>query len=75
MMPVSFRALLRIVSFTAAKTSRIFDVSVACVKLCHLLAMHSPDASPGQLCKTLQLHIEVFCRGQLTEDTNLGARG
>jgi hypothetical protein len=32
-MPESLRALFRIVSFTAAKTSRIFDVSVACVRL------------------------------------------
>lgn len=32
-MPESFSALLRIVSLTAAKTSRMFDVSVACVRL------------------------------------------
>jgi hypothetical protein len=32
-MPESFSALFKIVSFTAAKTSRIFDVSVAWVKL------------------------------------------
>ena len=32
-MPVSAKALCRIVSFTAAKTSRIFEVSVACVRL------------------------------------------
>lgn len=31
-MPESFKALLRIVSFTAAKTSRMFEVSVACVR-------------------------------------------
>lgn len=30
--PESFSALFRIVSLTAAKTSRMFDVSVACVK-------------------------------------------
>jgi len=35
-MPESFRAFWRIVSFTAAKTSRIFDVSVACVRLVEL---------------------------------------
>lgn len=32
-MPVSASALCRIVSFTAANTSRMFDVSVACVRL------------------------------------------
>ena len=32
-MPESARALWRIVSFTAAKTRRMFDVSVACVRL------------------------------------------
>lgn len=32
-MPESLRALLRIVSLTAANTKRMFDVSVACVKL------------------------------------------
>ena len=32
-MPESLRAFCNIVSFTAAKTSRIFDVSVACVRL------------------------------------------
>jgi hypothetical protein len=32
-MPESLSAFCKIVSFTAAKTSRIFDVSVACVKL------------------------------------------
>lgn len=32
-MPESFRAFWRMVSLTAAKTSRIFDVSVACVRL------------------------------------------
>lgn len=32
-MPESFRAFCNIVSFTAANTSRIFVVSVACVKL------------------------------------------
>jgi len=32
-MPESFKAFCRIVSFTAAKTSRMFVVSVACVKL------------------------------------------
>ena len=32
-MPESAKALCKIVSLTAAKTSRIFDVSVACVKL------------------------------------------
>jgi hypothetical protein len=31
--PESFKAFCSMVSFTAAKTSRIFDVSVACVKL------------------------------------------
>lgn len=31
--PESFNAFCRIVSFTAAKTRRIFDVSVACVRL------------------------------------------
>lgn len=31
--PESFSAFCNIVSFTAAKTSRIFDVSVACVRL------------------------------------------
>lgn len=31
--PESFRAFCNIVSLTAANTSRIFDVSVACVKL------------------------------------------
>jgi len=36
-MPESFSAFCNIVSFTAAKTSRMFDVSVACVRL-HLLA-------------------------------------
>jgi hypothetical protein len=32
-MPESFSAFCNIVSFTAAKTRRIFDVSVACVRL------------------------------------------
>ena len=32
-MPESANALWRIVSLTAAKTRRIFDVSVACVRL------------------------------------------
>ena len=32
-MPESFSAFCNIVSFTAANTSRIFDVSVACVRL------------------------------------------
>ena len=32
-MPESLSALLRMVSFTAAKTSRMLEVSVACVKL------------------------------------------
>jgi hypothetical protein len=32
-MPESARALWRIVSLTAAKTSRMFEVSVACVRL------------------------------------------
>lgn len=32
-MPESFNAFCRMVSFTAAKTSRIFEVSVACVRL------------------------------------------
>ena len=32
-MPESLRAFWRMVSLTAAKTSRIFDVSVACVRL------------------------------------------
>lgn len=31
--PESLSALLRMVSFTAAKTNRMFDVSVACVRL------------------------------------------
>jgi hypothetical protein len=41
-MPESFSAFCNIVSFTAAKTSRIFDVSVACVRL-HLLADRFPE--------------------------------
>ena len=32
-MPESLRAFWRMVSLTAAKTSRTFDVSVACVRL------------------------------------------
>lgn len=32
-MPESLSALFRIVSFTAAKTRRMLEVSVACVKL------------------------------------------
>lgn len=32
--PESLSAFCSIVSFTAANTSRIFDVSVACVRLC-----------------------------------------
>lgn len=32
-MPESFSAFCNMVSFTAAKTSRMFEVSVACVKL------------------------------------------
>lgn len=32
-MPESFNALFRMVSLTAANTRRMFDVSVACVKL------------------------------------------
>ena len=32
-MPESLRAFWRMVSFTAAKTSRMFEVSVACVRL------------------------------------------
>lgn len=34
--PESFNAFCSMVSFTAAKTSRMFDVSVACVKLYHV---------------------------------------
>jgi hypothetical protein len=37
-MPESFKAFCNIVSLTAAKTSRMFDVSVACVRLA-MLAM------------------------------------
>ena len=35
-MPESLRALLRMVSLTAAKTRRMLEVSVACVKLGHV---------------------------------------
>ena len=42
-MPVSASALWRIVSFTAAKTNRMFEVSVACVRLNAPLALtHNP---------------------------------
>lgn len=44
-MPVSASALWRIVSFTAANTSRMFDVSVAWVRLRTSLAFFC--ASPG----------------------------
>jgi hypothetical protein len=37
-MPESLSALFNIVSFTAANTSRIFDVSVACVRLAEVRA-------------------------------------
>jgi hypothetical protein len=37
-MPESFKAFCNMVSLTAAKTSRMFDVSVACVRLA-ILAM------------------------------------
>lgn len=33
--PESARALCRMVSFTAANTRRMLEVSVACVRLCH----------------------------------------
>jgi hypothetical protein len=35
-MPESFKAFCNMVSLTAAKTRRIFDVSVAWVKLCSI---------------------------------------
>jgi hypothetical protein len=35
-MPESFSAFCRMVSFTAAKTRRIFEVSVACVRLLYI---------------------------------------
>lgn len=42
--PESLRAFWRIVSFTAANTSRIFDVSVACVRLFRLALLGSNKA-------------------------------
>ena len=50
-MPESARALCSMVSFTAAKTSRIFEVSVACVRLHHESAIDSvlPE---GKRCTT-----------------------
>jgi hypothetical protein len=38
-MPESFSAFCSIVSLTAAKTSRILDVSVACVRLARLVCV------------------------------------
>ena len=42
-MPESLSAFCSIVSFTAAKTSRMFDVSVACVRLLPLELILEPD--------------------------------
>jgi len=46
-MPESFRAFCKIVSLTAAKTSRMFDVSVACVRLHVMLASKNIEAPGG----------------------------
>lgn len=45
--PESLSALLRMVSFTAAKTNLMFDVSVACVRLGgHCQRMHDGHSIP-----------------------------
>lgn len=43
-MPESFKAFCRMVSLTAAKTRRIFEVSVACVRLANV-SIHSKPSS------------------------------
>ena len=47
--PESARALCKIVSLTAAKTRRILDVSVACVKLITILASFVPPPKWARL--------------------------
>lgn len=63
-MPESLRALFNIVSLTAAKTSRMFEVSVACVRLyTFVLASIAPCSSAGH-----SLRIEVqMCPVDLVE--------
>jgi len=53
--PESFSAFCSIVSFTAAKTSRIFVVSVACVRLGSELAAAS-KAIEGRRQDVLRIH-------------------
>lgn len=50
-MPESFSAFCKIVSLTAAKTKRIFEVSVACVRL----FSSAPEISTGILFYLLRI--------------------
>lgn len=53
--PESFRAFCSIVSFTAAKTSRMLEVSVACVRLMRsMTAMYD-----GGMCDLLGIEVEM----------------
>jgi len=53
--PESFKAFCRMVSFTAAKTSRIFVVSVACVRL----RAQSANDSSCKKTNAISLRVEV----------------
>jgi hypothetical protein len=55
-MPESFNAFCNIVSFTAAKTSRIFEVSVACVRL-HPVSMKSSSLWKEMLTEGINLDV------------------
>lgn len=50
--PESLSALLRMVSFTAAKTNRMFDVSVACVRLGDEYQFVDGGVAHSDCCKT-----------------------
>jgi hypothetical protein len=55
-MPESFNAFCNIVSFTAAKTNRIFEVSVACVRL-RTVSMESNSLWRGMLTEGINLDV------------------
>lgn len=57
-MPESLSALLRMVSFTAAKTSRILEVSVAWVKL-HRRVSRATLVSSSSAARLHLLRVEV----------------
>ena len=62
-MPESFNAFCNIVSLTAANTSLMFDVSVACVKLGRISAH---DEKSGSIQDSLRIQVEV-CSVDLIE--------